>query len=154
MSAGASKSIDHLIEPIDAAFEPVTAHDIHQIEQLIGAPLPSSYASFLKRIGSCMFSGHATVRAPNGEALPIGTFFGGKSRSLLADLQSHDYVAQQLVPIADTFFNDRYVLELATGKVHYIEYWTWAEPKRIIEVADSFDHFLTKISVEPYDDAL
>jgi hypothetical protein len=148
MTAGANRPIDNLVEPIDEAFEPASRADIRKIEELVRAPLPPTYDSFLAQIGSCMFAGEATVKASNGEVLGIATFFGGRpSRNVLDDLRVHeDYVAKQLVPIADTFLNDRYVLDLSTGKVHYIEYH--AGTNRVIEVAPSFDDFLTRISVD------
>ena len=151
---GADKTFEDLIEPIDTAFEPVTLDEIRRIEELVRAPLPISYASFLTRIGSCMFAGDATVRAVNGQELGIATLYGGRSsRSVLEDLQRHeDYIAAQLVPIADTFFGDRYVLELASGKVRYIEYDFGGN--RVIEVASSFEDFLKRISVKPYHKAL
>ena len=148
MIAGTRNSIDHLIQPIDDVFEPVTPAEVGLIEEPVETPLPPSCASFLTGVGSCMFAGQATVQACNGETLDIATFLGGRrSRSLLDELRRHeDYVAQKLVPIADTFFNDRYVLDPGTGKIHYIEYR--AGKNRIVDVADLFDDFLMRITVE------
>ena len=99
MSSGAKESIEDEIEPIGQSFMPATADDIRRIEEVVRGRLPPSYAAFLSRSGSSMFSGWATVKATNGEMLSIFTFFGGggATTSVLDDLKAHgDYVAEQL----------------------------------------------------------
>jgi hypothetical protein len=64
------------------------------------------------------------------------------------DLVAHsDYVADGLLPIADDLFNNRYVVELSTGKVRFIEYSEGRRRER--EIAGSFDAFLMAIRVIP-----
>lgn len=148
---GTALGIEKIVEPIGEQFCAATGDEVRRIEKMIGGSLPPSFVSFLTTLGNCMFSGWATVSAANGEKLSIATMFGasGPFQSILEDLKAHeDYVAEGVVPIADNNFNDRYVLRLATGKVHYIEYKSGT--CRVVEVAESFDDFLQRICVEPW----
>ena len=142
--------IEKVVKPIGEQFCPAAVDEVRRIEEVSGSSLPPVYVSFLTTIGNCMFSGSATVHALNGEKLSVSTMFGvsGPFQGILEDLKWHeDYVAAKLVPIADNHFNDRYVLESATGKVLYIEYK--AGTNRVIQAADTFEDFLRRIRVEP-----
>src|SRR5690348_15964277 len=111
--------IQKVVEPIGERFCPALAEEVRHVEGVMGSSLPPSYFSFLTTIGNCMFSGFATVDSLSGEKLGLATMFGvsGPFKSILKDLESHpDYLAAGIIPISDTHFGDRYVLELGTGR--------------------------------------
>ena len=138
------------LEPVNSEFDKATEDHLRSIENLIGAQLPRPVSDFLRRYGGAVFSGDATVTGKDGKASSVFTIFraAGTKGSVANDLIAHpDYVDDGLLPIADDMFNNRYVVELSTGKVHFVEYGHGRRLER--EIAESFDAFLAAIRVVP-----
>lgn len=138
------------LEPITTEFNKATEHELREIEAILGTSLPEQVAAFLQSYGGAGFAGEANVTAIDGAPCGVFTMFraGGPKGSVTNDLDAHpDYVADGLLPIADDLFNNRYVVELSTGKVLFVEYSEGRRRER--EIAGSFDSFLMAIRVIP-----
>jgi hypothetical protein len=67
---------------------------------------------------------------------------------ILEDITAHpDYRGDGFVPFADDEFNNRYVWERSTGKVHFIDYSHRSGART--EVAQSFGEFIDRVRVTP-----
>jgi SMI1/KNR4 family protein SUKH-1 len=144
------KDVESKLEPAKAAYEPLTDSDIAMIRAACAADLPTAYVTFLRTYGQCMFAEDAIVHTSDDRQFPIFTFFGkGQgSRSVLGDLAQHpEYAETQYLPIADDLFNNRYVLDLHSGRVLYIEYSNGRT--NASQVAPDFKSLLDLIEVVP-----
>lgn len=138
------------LEPIFSEFNKATEHELRAIEAVLDATLPVQVATFLRSYGGASFLGDATVTAIDETPCPVFTMFraSGPKGSVTNDLVAHpDYVSDGLLPVADDLFNNRYVVDLCTGVVRFLDYGEGHRLER--EIAGSFDAFLAAIRVTP-----
>jgi hypothetical protein len=113
----------------------------------VGVSLPKAYTEFLSLYGGCGFAGEANVHCKYG-TFPIFTLFDFDK--LIANLESYeDLAVDAKVPIGDDMASNLYVLSPVSGAVHFIDFS--ANPPIATTVAESFEEFVTSISVKPYD---
>src|SRR5262245_18727623 len=114
------------LKPVKGRPEPLDNFDIDAIRSIVGSDLPASYVSFVKTYGRSMFAGcNASVALPEGGKLPIFVFFGkgAPDRNVLEDLKRHpEYVEADYLPIADDLFSNRFVIDLRSGEIVYLQY--------------------------------
>ena len=137
------------LEPIDAAFDPVTEQDLLMVEALLGVKLPELFREIQKAYGRCRFSGEALIPVNGAEPLSVATILGckGLSGNLLIEYQAQpDLQTQGWVPIADDKLNNRYVWDSANGQVLFMDDVTRKPP---LWVAPDFEAFLNQIWVGP-----
>lgn len=138
------------LQPIFSEFNKATEDELRAIETVLDASLPAQVVTFLRSYGGASFAGEASVTAIDGTACTVFTIFcaAGPKGSVTNDLAAHsDYASDGLLPIADDLFNNRYVVDLRTGRVRFIDYGEGRRRER--EIAGSFDAFLSAIRVIP-----
>ncbi|WP_417316009.1 SMI1/KNR4 family protein [Cycloclasticus pugetii] len=137
------------LRPISGDYSPLTPEQAREVERLVGFELPASYTAFASDFGGGgVFQGEATVKTDDGRELAVFTIFGGVALtpSVLEDLKAHpEWQEAGLIPIADDMFNNRFLLECRTGKIHFIEYSEGVS--RAFEVAPSFEAFVERVEV-------
>ncbi len=136
------------LDPIDAAFDPVTEQDLLIAEAALGVKLPELFREIQKSYGRCQFSGEALIPITGAEPLAVATIFGckGLNGNLVIDYQAQPGLqAQRRVPIADDRLKNRYVWDSVTGEVFFID----SDGKPPLFVAPTFDAFLDQIWVGP-----
>jgi hypothetical protein len=137
------------LEPIDAAFDPLTEQDLLMAEASLGLTLPELFREILKAYGRCRFSGEALIPLKGAEPLSVATILGCKGviGNLLLEYQARpELQVQGRVPIADDKCNNHYVWDSANGQVFFIDYVTRKPP---LLVAPDFEAFLNEIWVGP-----
>jgi len=137
------------LKPITGAFEPSSAAELQRLRDAVGVDLPENYLEFLRQYGRCMMDVDATV-AGHG----LFTFYGTKQGAgdVVSDYLAHpDFVSQQLLPIADDLFNNRFLLDLSSGRVIFVAYTSGFAQQHF--VAPTFQAFLDSIEVKPDDGA-
>lgn len=145
--------MSEIFEPVEGVFEPLSREELSSLEGTLGFALPSDYKNFLTKYGRCVFTGEALVKTPSGQELELFTMFGAKgdAGNLLNDIDLHpEYLENDLIPIADDMFNNRYVLNLNSGEISFIDYTNGTGSQ--ILIAKSFTDFLNKIEVVSDDD--
>jgi hypothetical protein len=146
---GNMSAIAKHLKPITEAFERSSASELQRLRDTVGVDLPESYLEFLRQYGRCMIDGDATV-AGHG----LFTFYGTKQGAgdVASDYLAHpDFVSQQLLPIADDLFNNRFLLDLSSGRVIFAVYMSGFSQQHV--VAPTFQAFLGSIEVAPDDGA-
>ena len=148
--SGVLDNLRSKIEPHHGgAFQPEDPEAVRALEGALGVALPTSLVAILTRYGACGFSGVASVDSPQGQRLGIFTLFGADK--IKKDRESHpDYSEKGLVPVADDEFNNRYVWQVDTGAVFFIDYSHGCGAST--KIANSPEEFLDRISVEPWED--
>ena len=99
-----------------------------------------------------MFAEEASVQAIDGRELPLAVFLGkgDGGRSILGDLRSHpEYAEVGYLPVAYDLFNNRYVLDLQSGRLLYLHYVNGGVD--VVPVAEDFASFLDQIEIIPED---
>lgn len=136
------------LTPVDDQFRGASKTEIQNIEKLLGSSLPKDYVEFLERYGKSTFSGEATVAVEGNRPLGVFVLFaaGGEHCSVLADLQAHeDYLREKVVPVGDDLFNNRYLMNPASGEVFFVEYPHGTNSA--VKVSSSFSDFINSIQV-------
>jgi hypothetical protein len=139
------------LKPIFSEFHKATDLEIRELEAVMRGSLPVQVVRFLRSCGGAGFAGQASVMAADGTSCGVFTIFRacGPSGSVMNDLAAHpDFAARSLLPVADDLSNNRYVVEMVTGKVYFIEYAHGQSCHH--EVAESFDDFMSSIRVIPW----
>ncbi len=137
------------IVPVGNAFDPASEQNIADAESLLGLSFPSLLVDLLRTYGRFMFDGEALIQVDQDPPLGIFTFFGckGDVGNLVLDVGAHpDYMRLGLLPIADDMFNNRYVLDIGSNAILFIDYVRQLPPS---VVASSLEEFLRKIEVVP-----
>lgn len=135
-----------MLRPISESFHEATEEHIREIEAQVAAELPEDYVSFLQHFGGAMFSGEALIRNSTTQTFGVFTLYAasGDTNSVLSDLKAHPhYLEAGLVPIADDLFNNRYVLQISSGEIFFIEYRRGTSQS--FRVASSFGAFMEAI---------
>jgi len=147
---GLPKNIASKIEPFDEDFYELTDLEVEELEKKLNVVLPNDYKSFIRYYGGAVLDGEASV--DNGKMKhELFTFFGASKDgvNLVDDRNDHeDYIKENIIPIADDSFDNRFVLDVITNKVYFIEYSDGFAKK--IFISDSFAGFLRMIDVAPY----
>lgn len=140
-------TIDHIqqsLTPIADEFERATAMELQEIAALLAGSLPSQLQEFLQNFGGAGFNGEAQIELQTGQKEGVFTLFAASR--VRQDLTDHeDYVSNGWAPIADDLFNNRYVVEVATGHVIFLEYG--GGQCRSTLVAPNFEAFIASIQV-------
>ncbi|MBZ9558060.1 MULTISPECIES: SMI1/KNR4 family protein [unclassified Modicisalibacter] len=104
---------------------------------------------FLLSHGRCMFSGDATITDIAGNEREIFTMFGkGESGGVIEDYHIHpSYALENLIPIADDMFNNRFAMKYTTGEIFFLDHSPGEN--KCVKVAKSFTDFLEMINIEP-----
>lgn len=143
------------IKAIDDAFAPATPGDVLEIESRLGGALPADYSHFLLSYGYAMFGDMVCIPLPDGDEAPIAIFFGGgESRaSVMKQLLNYgDQLPQGVVPIGRDPFGNLFLLEVASQAPGRVWYATFEQELETVPVANSFEEFLNRLTVEPDDD--
>lgn len=139
-----------IFEPVEDEFDPLSQKELSLLESSLDNTLPSDYKKFLMKYGRCVFTGETLITAPDGQELEVFTMFSAKGDvgNFLSDMEMHpEYLANSLIPIADDMFNNRYVLNLNSGDVSFIDYSNGTG--LMILIAKNFTEFLNSIEVIP-----
>lgn len=145
--------MSEIFEPVEDVFEPLSKEELSSLESSLGFTLPSDYASFLTKYGRCIFTGETLIKASSGQEFEVFTMFGAKgdAGNLLSDIELHpEYTENDLIPIADDMFNNRYVLNHESGEVSFIDYTNGIGS--LVSIAKSFTEFVNEIEVVPDDE--
>ena len=132
------------LTPIGEEFERATTMQLQAVAALLSRPVPPQLEEFLLNYGGAAFNGEAQVGLPTGAKKGVFTLFSVSK--VLQDLADHeDYVSNRWAPVADDLFNNRYVVDLSTEGVLFLEYGGGQCHSTM--VARNFETFMARIQV-------
>lgn len=137
------------LEPVGAAFDPVSEADLLKAEVSLGVTLPVLFRELQKTYGRCRFAGEALVPVAGAEPVGAATIFGckGLHGNLLMEYRLQPVLqAQGRVPIADDKRGNCFLWDSATGEVLFLDPVHGNPP---LLIAPTFAAFLHQIWVGP-----
>jgi len=140
------------LKPIDDRFVPASAVEVRELENRLGHPLPGDYCHFLLTYGYAMFGDLVSARLPNGEEAPVAIFFGGgASRApIMKQLVNYqDQLPHGVVPIGRDPFGNLFLLRVGSEDLGRVWYASFEDDVESVPVADSFEEFLARLTVDP-----
>lgn len=137
-------SLPGAIRGIGGSFRPATADEVPQTEDFAGGRFPEAFRQMLVQFGPFTFEGEASVRADYGIFVVFGCT--GDKYNIVNEMKLHPELHKKaFVPFATDAFGNYWLVDQRSGAVWFVEWFGKQETKRI---ADSFDEFLSLITVD------
>lgn len=144
------------IKPIRGRYVPATAAEVEELEGRLGCSLSPDYKHFLLTYGYARFDEVVSVALPGGDhEAPIAIFFGGGDSAEPVLKQLDDYEDQfeaGVLPIARDPFGNLFLLEVRGADSDGVWYANFTDHPEPVPVADSFEDFLNRATVDPDDE--
>ncbi len=138
------------IQPIYSQYEPASELEVVEAERVIGARFPEVLRDLQLHYGRLGFAGDTRIWCDElSDQLSPFTVFGckGDKGNLVMDYTDHpDLQARKLVPFADDLLNNRFVFDVTSEAIYFVDY---CRTRAIYPLASSLSEFFDRIELIP-----